>query len=141
MASTKGDTFELLCIILLLELQVRNSIDIPFAASTAILSLRAQFIETFLLFEPVKKISFRFYRMVSSQRTKKQFSSKIAHEMWNKSRFFFSITAYHKGFQPRIHQADIHRLKFAAWIHNKILPMIQDFDGELETKGKPAWTA
>ena len=36
-----------------------------------------------------------------------------------------------------IHQANTHRLEFAALIHDKILPNWQDFDDEFVTKDAP----
>lgn len=36
-----------------------------------------------------------------------------------------------------IHQEDTHKRVFAALIHDKILPSIQDFDGEFATKDLP----
>lgn len=50
---------------------------------------------------------------------------------------YVSCRTYHKGDQPMILQVDTHTLEFAALIPDRILPNIQDFDGEFVTIDRP----
>lgn len=47
------------------------------------------------------------------------------------------LLIYHKGYQLMIHQVSTHTQVFAALIHDKILPGIQDSDGEFAIEDTP----
>ena len=50
---------------------------------------------------------------------------------------YVSCITYYRGDQPMILQVDTHTLVFAALIPDRILPNIQDFDGEFVTIDRP----
>lgn len=90
------------------------------AASTAIFSLRTQLNVILLLFAPGTVI-------VSSQLN--AFREEIIQTL--------RVLLYHKGYQPMIHQVNIHKPIFAALNPDRILPKKLDFGAEFEIEATP----
>lgn len=94
--------------------------DIPFAASTAIFSLRTQLNKAFLLFGPGS--NFKHINKESQVEIVPKYVQSII---------------YHKGDQPMTLLVDTRRPVSVGLIHDRIPPNIQDFDGEFVTIDRP----